>query len=82
MVRTTFATVYDRSDHEDLYYYYYSQWGSVPREVDQPGWAILAVSGRIVGVNPAMAPEIPKRLKVAEPPVFVDVECTVKLGEV
>ena len=34
-------------------------WGSALREIDQPGWAILARAG------PAMAPEILKRLKVA-----------------
>ena len=39
-------------------------WGSAPREVNQPGWAILAVHGRVIAENPAMAPEIPERLKV------------------
>ena len=54
-----------------------SQWGSARGEVDQPGWAILA---EIVVENPA--PEIPKRLKVAEPRVVVKTNVAVNLGKV
>ena len=59
-----------------------SQWGLGPRKVDQPVWAILAVRGRDVVVNPAMALEIPKRLKVAEPRVGLKVNVAVNRGQI